>query len=397
MQFSLVILACLATAFGASTEETTWAPAPTPYINDGNDQEPTTAFLDEELGTETFENSKIDGDDEGLAIFDESENEDEEKMENEADTNPEDESDQIKGEIEDEGTIVKSEQEDDIGNKATTSIPVEDAENLNNDVGNAVPPSNPSADKDEENENGDSSPGELSFEGGESESGAGDDLSDQNPDLQKDEEKYKGEPNNQEEGEVGSSTSSGNANSGFDGTAEVPAPNEIDAPTSDFAPTPTKIEPTYIAPTPNDSMAAPTHSFTPYPEVYKPPTLRPASAYVSTDDDPLKEDDYDRDSGDWTWNDSTIEEMEHDKTVIIGLSVVFGLMFFFSIFVAFQMLENPDGCCASICRITVTCFCGITRCICYPCRAMCGCTSPSSRQHMIVPEDGNFTHDLELS
>merc|ERR1712028_227921 len=92
--------------------------------------------------------------------------------------------------------------------------------------------------------------------------------------------------------------------------------------------------------------------------------------YISVDDDPIKNDELestvDTPEG-WSWSDSTIEEMEHDKTVIIALSVVLGVMFFFSIFVAYQVLENPDGCCSSLCRISVACICGVSRCVCYPC------------------------------
>ncbi len=153
--------------------------------------------------------------------------------------------------------------------------------------------------------------------------------------------------------------------------------------------------------------AEPVPRFTPYPTALRKPSLRPATPYVTTDDDPLKNDPFDNAKGDefdeWGFNQETVEEVEkeveemaHDKKVVIALSVVFGVMFFFAIFVAFQMLENPNGCCASICRITVACVCG---CICYPCRAMCGCTGQSSRQqdHMMLANDGHFTHDLELS
>eukprot|EP00536_Pseudo-nitzschia_multiseries_P013895 jgi/Psemu1/310365/fgenesh1_kg.629_\ len=87
--------------------------------------------------------------------------------------------------------------------------------------------------------------------------------------------------------------------------------------------------------------------------------------------------------------------MEHDQSVIIALSVVFGVMFFFAIFVAYQMLHNPDGCCASICRITVACWCGILRCVCYPCRAMCGCTGQQAPKYEI-PDEERFPNDLEL-
>lgn len=84
--------------------------------------------------------------------------------------------------------------------------------------------------------------------------------------------------------------------------------------------------------------------------VYIPPTPRPESTYVSTDDDPLTQDVVGDDTykieTDWNWNQSTIDDMEHDKSVVIALSVVFGVMFLFSIVVAHQMLHNPQGCCA---------------------------------------------------
>eukprot|EP00529_Nitzschia_sp_RCC80_P019499 CAMPEP_0113463990 /NCGR_PEP_ID=MMETSP0014_2-20120614/12957_1 /TAXON_ID=2857 /ORGANISM="Nitzschia sp." /LENGTH=430 /DNA_ID=CAMNT_0000356031 /DNA_START=102 /DNA_END=1394 /DNA_ORIENTATION=+ /assembly_acc=CAM_ASM_000159 len=143
----------------------------------------------------------------------------------------------------------------------------------------------------------------------------------------------------------------------------------------------------------------------PAPTPTLPQTPEPTSKYVSTDDDPIKDmeqetdDNFAKTDDGWGWNESTVEELEHDKTVVIALSVTFGAMFLFSIFVAHQMLHNPQGCCASICRITVACLCGILKCFCYPCRALCGCTGGSARRpdHMIVPEDGHFTHDLELS
>ena len=99
------------------------------------------------------------------------------------------------------------------------------------------------------------------------------------------------------------------------------------------------------APTFNAPVAAPT-----FDAPVARPSLRPVTPYVATDDDPLKDVDDFNDGGTmgWGWNDSTIDEMEHDRTVIIALSVVFGVMFFFAIFVAYSMLENPDGCCARL-------------------------------------------------
>mmetsp|Transcript_9915 Transcript_9915/g.20728 ORF Transcript_9915/g.20728 Transcript_9915/m.20728 type:complete len:399 (+) Transcript_9915:126-1322(+) len=194
------------------------------------------------------------------------------------------------------------------------------------------------------------------------------------------------DPKDQENAEDGesftSNPTSGDAtikptgSAGIDDYVDAPTSANDYAPTFDFAPTPTRAEPTYIPPT---------------------PTLRPAVPYVSKGDDPLDDKILDKATGDWFSNDSTIDEMEHDRSVIIALSVVFGVMFFFSVFVAYQMLENPDGCCASVCRISVACWCGIARCICYPCRSVCGCTGSPSGDHVMVPGDGGFTHDLELS
>ena len=46
----------------------------------------------------------------------------------------------------------------------------------------------------------------------------------------------------------------------------------------------------------------------------------------------------------------------------------------------------------------VACTCTITRCVFYPCRAVCGCTNGDRRTHDIVlQENGDYTHDLELS
>jgi len=403
MRFSRVLLACLVTAFGTGAQETTLAP--TSSVEGGNDQELTPAILDEELETEAYENSEIINENKGLDLVNEDKNEGTKEKATESDSNPEDESDKKDGVIEeDEGSMTESEQQDDIGdnNDVGDVLPPSDLEegemeesngggfeaakpaeyvkNPNIDVGDALPPSDPNEDEQEENEDDETTPSEIPMEGDKSGNEGGDDPSDQNPSVMEDEEKDGGFPKNQEEDIDDLIISSVTENP----TTEVPASNEIDEPASDFAPTPA------------DSMVAPTNAFDPYPTAYKSPTLRPAVPYVSTDDDPLKEVN-NGETGDWGWTESTIDEMEHDATVIIALSVVFGVMFFFSIFVAYQMLENPDGFCASICRITVAGWCGIIRCICYPCRAMCGCTGGSSGgQHMMVPEDG-FTNDLELS
>jgi hypothetical protein len=103
------------------------------------------------------------------------------------------------------------------------------------------------------------------------------------------------------------------------------------------------IAPPSYAPVPAPTYTAPTYSM-PAASEFDKPTSKP---YVSTDDDPLK-DDAEAGGSDsaWEWNTSTVDEMEHDETVIIALSTVFGVMFLFSILVAHQLLNNPHGCCA---------------------------------------------------
>jgi len=407
MRFSLVILACLTTAFGSNLEEATNAPTSSLNVEDANDLD---VGLDEDLETENFKDSKTMDEDKGTDSVDEDddEGEDQEEKMNEPETNfAEDEITQKEEKIEgDENSIVESVQGNDSGDDAKTMI-------SNNDVGDAVPP-NP----DEEKKNNDDtlSTNELDSGSDESESEAGDnqisgvegnegkgkdvldnqedkeDPSDENYDVQANEEKDNEVLSFQEEDEDPSDENLGvEGNNGDDkGIPDdqeededktIASSRTINPGLDDLAPNPTPI-----------------FSFTPYPTAHRSPTLRPAVPYVSTDDDPLeKGDDHVSNIEDWFSNESTIEEMEHDKSVIIALSIVFGVMFFFSIFAAYQMLENPDGCCASLCRITVVCWCALIRCICYPCRAMCGCTGPSGGQHMMVPDDGHFTHDLELS
>jgi hypothetical protein len=170
-------------------------------------------------------------------------------------------------------------------------------------------------------------------------------------------------------------------------TAGRPAFDDFPAPTAPV-PTPTFAQPTAPFPTPTNPPPTPT-PYRPKDDDENDPIFGPdgesSSSEFSTNDD-------------WGWNNSSVQELEHDQTVITALSVTFGVMFLFSVFVAYQMLENPHGCCASICRITVACFCGILRIVCYPCRAICGCTGQSKRDHMIVPDGhGNYTHDLELT
>jgi hypothetical protein len=117
-----------------------------------------------------------------------------------------------------------------------------------------------------------------------------------------------------------------------------PAPTGGETPMKTPAPTlPYVPQPTYDYTTP---------PFASFPS----PTPVP---YIPDDDfDPIENGDGGEgtstftDDEKWAWDNSTVEQIEHDQTAIIALSVVFGVMFLFSIIVAHQMLDNPHGCCA---------------------------------------------------
>jgi hypothetical protein len=92
------------------------------------------------------------------------------------------------------------------------------------------------------------------------------------------------------------------------------------------------------------------------------------------------------------------DEALHDKWVPIVASVCGVIAFFLMIFVAQQMIENPDGCCAKVCRCSVACF----RIICWPCRLICCCggsRAKARRTHAILNDTNHYgyTHDLELT
>jgi len=96
-----------------------------------------------------------------------------------------------------------------------------------------------------------------------------------------------------------------------------------------------------------------------------------------------------------------IDEMEHDRNVAIALGICGGIGLCLAIITAQQMLENPHGCCASICRILVAATCGVTRCICFPCRMCCGSTARQERYSNELISGGGYNEeyisDLELT
>lgn len=115
-----------------------------------------------------------------------------------------------------------------------------------------------------------------------------------------------------------------------------------------------------------------------------------------TGDDPFAKPP---DESEWTseeWPQETPEQMMHDKNVTIAVvaAVVFG--FVLALFSAQQVIENPDGCCASICRCNVKFFCFFFKILCFPCRMCCG--SKDRRSHdLMVGSSDSYTHDLELT
>lgn len=121
------------------------------------------------------------------------------------------------------------------------------------------------------------------------------------------------------------------------------SPAPVSSPTGVF-PTPTEAVPSAFEPT---MPVATSPTFAPvrpaFPtSIWEPPTDSPM-VYVPSDDDPLQQPTVDDTFG---WNDSTLDEIEHDRTVLIALSVVFGVGVCLAIFTAQQVLENPNGCCS---------------------------------------------------
>merc|ERR1712008_143685 len=97
----------------------------------------------------------------------------------------------------------------------------------------------------------------------------------------------------------------------------------------------------------------------------------------------------------------SIDDMEHDSNVVVALGILGGIGLCLAIITAQQMLENPNGCLASICRIMVATTCGVTRFICCPCRMICGCTRKQDRYSNELISGGGYNEeyisDLELT
>jgi hypothetical protein len=91
------------------------------------------------------------------------------------------------------------------------------------------------------------------------------------------------------------------------------------------------------------------------------------------------------------------DSMVHDRNVLIVATVFGALGFVLLLVTAQQMIENPDGCCARMCRCSIAFW----RVVCWPCRKVCGCAKPKRRGHAVVAggdnDYGGYSHDLELT
>jgi hypothetical protein len=151
-----------------------------------------------------------------------------------------------------------------------------------------------------------------------------------------------------------------------------------------------------IADGPDNSLPAPSPSYPSWSYTPEPTTkyVPPKDDIAKTDDEVAKEwaDKSNLEKAEAEW-----EEIRRDKNVKI-VSIVFGVTgFLLLLFVSSQLLDNPNGCCGTLCRCMLVC----TRILCFPLRALCCCCSSSSsrakdrRTHQLM--DSEYTHDLELT
>lgn len=130
----------------------------------------------------------------------------------------------------------------------------------------------------------------------------------------------------------------------------------------------------------------------------EPEEQRTKAPYVPpTGDDPFAKPP---DESEWSKGESyrteTPEEMLHDRNVIIAVASAVFFGFVLALFSAQQVIENPDGCCASLCRCSVKFFCFFFKLLCFPCRMCCGNKDRRSHDLMVGSSD-SYTHDLELT
>jgi hypothetical protein len=131
--------------------------------------------------------------------------------------------------------------------------------------------------------------------------------------------------------------------------APSPTPSVNSSTTELTTPAPTVNDNFTDPPTLGDETVSQPPSMPPFrPSSPRTPFPTSESSYVPNDDDPLQPVDPTEFTDDvaWKWKDSELEDIEHDRTVLIALLSVLGVGILLSICVAQQTMENPNGCCA---------------------------------------------------
>jgi hypothetical protein len=122
----------------------------------------------------------------------------------------------------------------------------------------------------------------------------------------------------------------------------------------------------------------------------------PPQGDILEDDDKIKQEwaeKTNKEKAEAEWDD-----ISHDKNVKI-VSIVFGVTgFLLLLFVANQLIENPDGFFGKVCRCLLACI----SILCWPLRALCCRSSRARERRSHQPMNGEngaygYSHDLELT
>ena len=94
-----------------------------------------------------------------------------------------------------------------------------------------------------------------------------------------------------------------------------------------------------------------------------------------------------------------IKQLANDKTAEVAAGLFFFLGIIGMVFTAQQLIENPDGLCGSLCRLSIKFSAFMLKLVCLPCRLCCGkyngySTSDPKNRTLFVEE---YTNDLELT
>jgi len=94
-----------------------------------------------------------------------------------------------------------------------------------------------------------------------------------------------------------------------------------------------------------------------------------------------------------------IKKLANDKTAEVAAGLIFFLGIVGMVFTAQQLIDNPDGLCGSLCRLSIKFSAFMLKLVCLPCRLCCGkyngySTSDPKNRTLFVEE---YTNDLELT